>query len=59
VHLLYATLFGYLVFRTLPDAWTWAGAALIIASGLYTAHRERVRARERSILQAEAEPTGR
>jgi drug/metabolite transporter (DMT)-like permease len=59
VHLLYATLFGYLVFRTLPDAWTWAGAGLIIASGLYTAHRERVRARERSILQAEAEPTGR
>jgi hypothetical protein len=32
---------------------------LIIASGLYTAHRERVRARERSILEAEAEPTGR
>jgi len=28
--------------RQLPDAWTWAGAAIIMSSGLYLLHRERV-----------------
>lgn len=28
----------------LPDAATWAGAAIVVASGLYLLHRERVRA---------------
>jgi drug/metabolite transporter (DMT)-like permease len=56
--LLYSTLFGYLVFGSLPDAWTWAGALLIFASGLYTAHRERVRARERAIMAAEEAISG-
>ena len=41
--LLWVTVLGYLVFGNLPDTWTVAGAAIIIASGLYTAHRERVR----------------
>jgi drug/metabolite transporter (DMT)-like permease len=31
---------GYLVFGDLPDAWTVAGAAIIVASGLYIVHRE-------------------
>ena len=35
---------GYVVFDNLPDQWTLVGAAIIVASGLYTAHRERVRA---------------
>jgi hypothetical protein len=26
-----------------PDGWTLVGAAIIAASGLYTAHRERLR----------------
>lgn len=43
--LLWVTVAGYLVFGNLPDQWTLVGAAVIIASGLYTAHRERVRAR--------------
>src|SRR5277367_533369 len=38
-------LMALLVFGNLPDTWTLVGAAIIIASGLYTAHRERVRAR--------------
>ncbi len=45
--LVWATVTGYLVFGNLPDEWTLLGAAIIVASGLYTAHRERVRARER------------
>src|SRR5690606_22867528 len=31
---------GYLVFDDLPDLWTLAGAAIIVASGLYIVHRE-------------------
>ncbi|MBN9669080.1 DMT family transporter [Roseibium aggregatum] len=37
-----ATLFGYLVFTEFPDGPTWFGIALIVFSGLYIAHRERV-----------------
>lgn len=40
---IWATILGYMVFGDVPDAWTFVGAAIIIASGLYTAHRERVR----------------
>jgi hypothetical protein len=31
----------------LPAVTTWIGGAVIIATGIYTAHRERIRARER------------
>ena len=31
-----------LFWKQLPDAWTWSGAAIIVASGLYLLHRERV-----------------
>jgi drug/metabolite transporter (DMT)-like permease len=34
---------GFIVFGNVPDGWTLCGAAIIITSGLYTAHRERVR----------------
>ena len=34
-----ATFLGWLVFANVPDALTWAGAAVIIASGLYVAGR--------------------
>jgi drug/metabolite transporter (DMT)-like permease len=43
--LLWAAALGVLVFDSQPDGWTLTGAAIIIASGLYTAHRERVRRR--------------
>lgn len=33
--LLSATLFGYAIFGDIPDRYTWFGAALIIASGLF------------------------
>ena len=31
---------GFLVFGDLPKPWTLAGAAIVIASGLYLLHRE-------------------
>ncbi len=39
--LVWSTIWGYLVFAELPDAWTWSGAVIIIGTGLYTLHRER------------------
>ena len=39
--LIWATLFGFIVFLDLPDAWTILGATLIVGSGLYVFHRER------------------
>lgn len=38
---------GYLVFGDFPDAWTWAGIAIIVASGVYIALRERKVQRQR------------
>lgn len=44
--LIWATLFGYLLFDQLPASSTWLGAPLIIGSGLYIAWREHVRGRQ-------------
>jgi len=43
VQILWATLFGWLIFGSPPLATTLFGAALIAGSGIYTAYRERVR----------------
>jgi drug/metabolite transporter (DMT)-like permease len=36
-----ATLISYLVFGQFPDSWTWIGAAIIVASGLFILYWER------------------
>jgi len=54
IQLLWVTLLGFLIFGEVPDVWTVVGAGFIVASGLYTAHRERVR---HSQLIALAEPS--
>jgi drug/metabolite transporter (DMT)-like permease len=41
-----AGLFSFLMFGVVPGTWTFVGGAVIAASGLYTAHRERVRGRK-------------
>ncbi len=38
--LIFATLIGYFAFSELPDLWTWVGAAVIMTSSIYIAHRE-------------------
>ena len=38
--LVWSVLFGYVIFGNLPDAGTYAGAATIIAGGLYTLRRQ-------------------
>ncbi len=44
VQLIGAAAMGYLVFADVPSVWTWVGAGVIIASGLYIAWRETQRA---------------
>lgn len=41
--LVWAAVIGFVMFSDMPDAWTIAGASIIIASGLYAWHRERAR----------------
>jgi drug/metabolite transporter (DMT)-like permease len=47
--MLWATALGYLIFNAIPDAPTWIGAAIIVASGLYILHRERILQQQRTL----------
>lgn len=47
IEIIGATAYGYLIFGEFPDGLTWLGTAIILASGLYVIHRERVRAKAR------------
>ncbi|OED35013.1 hypothetical protein AB833_31655 [Chromatiales bacterium (ex Bugula neritina AB1)] len=40
VQLVYASILGFLLFDEIPDSYTMAGAAIIIASSIYILHRE-------------------
>lgn len=44
-----AVLYGYLWFKDKPSLAVWYGLPLVVGSGLYILHRERVRARERAL----------
>ena len=43
-----AVALGYLIFGDFPNPLTWTGIAIIVASGLYIIHRERLTARQKS-----------
>lgn len=45
LNLLWALVLGYFMFAELPDGIALVGAGLIVATGLYTLHRERIRAK--------------
>ena len=40
VSMIWAVIFGFIIFDDLPDAWTWTGAVFVIVCGLYIAYRE-------------------
>jgi len=44
--IVWSVLFGWLIFAELPDGYTVAGAAIIVAAGLYIFWREQARARD-------------
>ncbi|SHJ79759.1 Threonine/homoserine efflux transporter RhtA [Bradyrhizobium lablabi] len=54
--LLWVSILGFAIFGEVPDLWTVTGAAFIVASGLYTAHRERIRRSQLLALDAELSP---
>jgi drug/metabolite transporter (DMT)-like permease len=41
IQFVWAIIISYIVFADLPNRWTWAGAAIVVSSGLYLLHRER------------------
>ncbi|MCP5080203.1 MAG: DMT family transporter [Alphaproteobacteria bacterium] len=41
--LVWASIFGYLLFAEVPSLWAWVGGMIISASAFYIAYRERVR----------------
>jgi S-adenosylmethionine uptake transporter len=43
--LIWGTFYGWMVFGQLPDLWTWVGALIIVATGVYTLNRERLAAK--------------
>ncbi|WP_318011092.1 DMT family transporter [Sphingobium sp. 3R8] len=55
--IIWTTLLGVAIGENWPMATTWAGAALIVASGLYIAWREHVRAR-RPVIRSAVPPQG-
>lgn len=44
--MLFALMWGFLIFGEVPDQITWAGIAIVVIAGVYTFHRESVRKRE-------------
>ena len=43
--LIWAILFGWVLFGSLPDLWTILGAGIVVASGIYTLWRDAVRSK--------------
>jgi len=39
--MIWAAMFGYMVFSEIPDTWTWVGATVIVVATTIIAHRER------------------
>jgi drug/metabolite transporter (DMT)-like permease len=54
--LLWVSVLGFIIFGEVPDAWTVTGAVFIVGSGLYTAHRERIRHSQLLSVPAESSP---
>jgi drug/metabolite transporter (DMT)-like permease len=57
-YIAFAMLSSLFVFRETPDALSWLGIALIVGSGLYMLHRERVVGRRRRSSQPETAKAG-
>lgn len=57
VSLITATFYGWLVWDSLPDAWTLAGAAVIVGAGIYIIRREKL-ARSRATAESQSPGAG-
>jgi drug/metabolite transporter (DMT)-like permease len=43
VGLVWAIALGALLFGEWPDSWTWIGAIIVVATGLYSFYRDQMR----------------
>lgn len=59
VTLITHSLAGFLVFGQMPDGWTLGGAVIVIGSGLYLFHRERITARAEAVAMTTQATPGR
>ena len=50
--LVWALILGLVIWGEIPGVWTWAGASLVVASGLYIWHRETTLIRRRRASEA-------
>jgi drug/metabolite transporter (DMT)-like permease len=50
--MVWAILFGFILFDALPDSATLLGTAIVVGMGIYTFHRERVRRHEETSPKA-------
>jgi drug/metabolite transporter (DMT)-like permease len=48
----WAMLIGFAVWRDVPNLWTVLGTGIVVAAGVYTFHRERVRREGRAVKRA-------
>jgi len=55
----FAVFMGWLIWGQMPEIWTYVGAAIVIASALYIAHREHQLARERRAAALAGSPAAR
>ncbi len=55
VRLLWATLFGFLIFDQFPGLSTWIGAALVIAAAIFMIYRETRRKRDLTSIASKSE----
>lgn len=44
--IVWGTIYGLFIFGEFPDFWTWTGALIIVATGLYVLNRERLNSRD-------------
>ena len=58
VRLLWATLFGYLVFDQFPGLPTWIGAGIVIAAAIFTIYRETRRQRALTVAASKIDEVG-
>ena len=56
VRLLYAGIIGIIFFAEIPTVWTLSGAVVIVASTLYTMHRNAVKSPQKIVSQDTDEP---
>ena len=50
----FAVFVGWLIWGEIPVIWTYVGAAIVIASALYIAHREHQLGKERRLREQQA-----